>query len=88
MRSLAKRFPAVALAALLVGLNACGGSDSKDGVSPPPPQPPPVTTTGTVSVGVITGFGSVYLNGVRYDTSGASEYSSTLASGPDSAAAL
>lgn len=72
MGSLAKRFPAVALAALLVGLNACGGSDSKDGVSPPPPQPPPVTTTGTVSVGVITGFGSVYLNGVRYDTSGAS----------------
>jgi hypothetical protein len=72
MKGLTNRFAALALAALLVGLNACGGSDSNDGVSPPPPLPPPVATTGTVSVGVITGFGSVYLNGVRYDTSGAS----------------
>jgi len=68
MRGLTNRFPAVALSALLIGLNACGGSDSKDGVSPPPP----VQQTGVVSVGVITGFGSVYVNGVRYDTNGAS----------------
>ena len=47
MKGLAKRFSVVALAALLVGLNACGGSDSNDEVSPPPPQPPPVTTTGS-----------------------------------------
>ena len=56
------------MAALLIGLNACGGSDSHDKVSPPPP----VQETGVVSVGVITGFGSVYVNGVRYDTSSAS----------------
>jgi hypothetical protein len=33
--------------------------------------PPPVASTGVVSTGVITGFGSVYVNGVRYDTSAA-----------------
>ncbi len=69
MKGLANRFSVVALAALLLGLNACGGSDSNDNVSPPPPAR---ATTGVVSVGVITGFGSVYVNGVRYDTSGAS----------------
>ena len=56
MKSLAHRIAVLSMAALLVGLGACGGSDSKDKVSPPPP----VAATGVVSVGVITGFGSVY----------------------------
>ena len=67
MKSLINRLSAVALAALLLGLNACGGSDSHDKVAPPPPE----STIGLVSVGTITGFGSVYVNGVRYRTTGA-----------------
>jgi hypothetical protein len=68
MKGFTNRWSVLAVATLLVGLNACGGGDSKDKVSPPLP----VAETGVVSVGVITGFGSVYLNGIRYDTSGAS----------------
>jgi len=68
MKGFARRLSMTAAAALLVGLGACGGSDSHDKVVPPPP----VQETGVVSVGVITGFGSVYVNGVRYDTNGAS----------------
>ncbi len=65
MRGLGKVFSVLAVAALLAGLGACGGSsDNKDSVTPVP-------TTGTLSVGVITGFGSVYVDGVRYDTTGA-----------------
>lgn len=71
MKGLISGMRAAALVALLIGLSACGGGDSNGGAGPPPP---PVTTTGTVSVGVITGFGSVYVNGVRYDTSGASVF--------------
>ena len=67
MKSLTNSFSVVALAALLVGLNACGGSDSHDKVVPPPPE----STIGLVSVGTITGFGSVYVNGVRYRTTDA-----------------
>lgn len=67
MKSHINRLSAVALAALLLGLNACGGSDSHDKVAPPPPE----STIGLVSVGTITGFGSVYVNGVRYRTTGA-----------------
>jgi hypothetical protein len=67
MKGFTCRLSMMAAAALLVGLGACGGSDSHDKVVPPPAQ-----ETGVVSVGVITGFGSVYVNGVRYDTNGAS----------------
>lgn len=41
-----------------VGLYACGGGGS--------------ASSGSTISGVITGFGSVYVNGVKYDTSGAS----------------
>lgn len=62
MKSWANRLSLLAVAAVLIGLGACSGSDSdKDKV------PPPVTKT-VVTTGVITGFGSVYVNGVRYDT--------------------
>jgi hypothetical protein len=66
MKGLGRKLAVVAVAAMLAGLGACGGSsDHKDSVTP-------VATTGTLSVGVITGFGSVYVDGVRYDTTGAS----------------
>lgn len=48
----------------------CGGGGS-DGVSPPPPPPPSggITRTGVgVAAGPITGFGSVWVNGVEYNT--------------------
>lgn len=65
MNSWANRLSLLAAAAVLVGLGACSGSDSdKDKDT----NPPPVTTT-VVTTGVITGFGSVYVNGTRYDTS-------------------
>ena len=65
MKGLGKGISVLAAAALLAGLGACGGSSgNKDSVTPVP-------ATGTLSAGVITGFGSVYVDGVRYDTSGA-----------------
>lgn len=50
-------------------LTACGGSDSSDtNVSNPPPgdDNSGSTTTTVYTEGVITGFGSVYVNGQRY----------------------
>ena len=69
MTGLVSRFGVLAASALLLALGACSSdnSDKKDDITPPPP----VTTTGTLSVGVITGFGSVYVDGVRYDTTSA-----------------
>lgn len=49
---------ALALAAVLAGCNGGGGSTAS-------------TPTSTIS-GVVTGFGSVYVNGVEYNTDGAS----------------
>lgn len=53
---------ALAVAGAL-GLAACGGGGSSDGST---------TTTDTTTSGVITGFGSVYVNGVEYETGGSS----------------
>lgn len=53
-----------ASAAMVAVLGSCGGDGGGDGVTPPPPTN--VTTTGA-----ITGFGSVYVNGIRYTTAGA-----------------
>jgi hypothetical protein len=55
----------VVLAAALLVLAACGGS-SGDGASPP--ASPPAATTLSVS-GTITGFGSVIIDGQRFDDS-------------------
>ena len=54
----------------LVQLAACGGSSSEP---PPPDSPDPVGGIGRTgfAYGPITTFGSVVVNGVRYDTSGA-----------------
>jgi hypothetical protein len=66
MKVVASRFRVVTTTALLLVLGACSSGDSNsDGGTPPPPP----ATTGVLSTGVITGFGSVYLNGERYDTS-------------------
>jgi hypothetical protein len=65
MKGRTNRFSPLAVVTLLVGLGACSSSDSSKDTNPPPP--PPVTAS-VVTNGVITGFGSVYLNGTRYGT--------------------
>ncbi len=59
----------LSLLVALAAVNGCGGSDS-----PPPSQPPPDSGIGRtgVSLGTITTFGSVVVNGVHYETSTAS----------------
>jgi hypothetical protein len=53
-------------------LTACGGSSTSNPVPEvPTPTPPQVTTTMTETTGVITGFGSVFINGVEYETDSA-----------------
>jgi hypothetical protein len=69
MTNVVRRFPVLFAAVVLVGLGACSGSDSSN--EPITPPPPPATTT-VVTNGVITGFGSVYVNGMRYATDDAS----------------
>ncbi|RPI12950.1 MAG: cytochrome c [Lysobacterales bacterium] len=63
-------FPTVA-ATLLV--TACGGGggggDSSAGPVIPPAPPPTASSKTVIASGAITGFGSVIVNGVRYDTS-------------------
>lgn len=51
---------------------ACGGGNQVAGIDGrgANPPPPPVAVS-VVSVGTITGFGSVIVNGIRYETSGA-----------------
>lgn len=55
----------LASTALVAVLASCGGDGGGDGVVPPPAAKTVMTT------GPITGFGSVYVNGVRYATAGA-----------------
>jgi cytoskeletal protein CcmA (bactofilin family) len=63
------------LFATAITVAGCGGGGSSGGdpVVIPPPEPPPIGgIEGTgLAVGVISGFGSVIVNGVRYDTSDA-----------------
>lgn len=64
MKTLLRLSLLVALAAVVYG---CGSSDSP----PPPQQPPPTSGIGRtgVSLGTISNFGSVVVNGVHYETS-------------------
>ncbi len=55
---------------LTVSLAACGGSGGSSANNPLPLVPPAATAQTTV--GQITGFGSVYVNGVEYETDGTS----------------
>ena len=47
-----------------------GGDDGGGGGTNPPPPPP--SATSTVVVGAITGFGSIFVNGIEFETSEAS----------------
>lgn len=63
-----------AAVAAALGLAACGGGGGSGGTATQPPtssNPPPASSAKVSASGVITGFGSVYVNGVRYDTSAA-----------------
>ena len=60
---------AIAFLSVLGLLTACGGGGSS-GSPPAPPNNPP-GPTGIVTVGPISNFGSVVVNGVRYETSNA-----------------
>jgi hypothetical protein len=64
-----RRVSMLAMAAAATMLWSCGGSGSGDGGTPPPPEPPPIETTDVVTIGTITAFGSVTVNGRTYDTS-------------------
>jgi hypothetical protein len=64
------------LIATLLAVGACGGSSGGGFTATPPPPPPPpvggITRTGVAfAVGPVTAFGSVVVNGITYDTSGA-----------------
>lgn len=65
----------VLCAALLAGLlAACGGGGGGSSASPPPPPPPPPTGgigRNGIAVGPVSNFGSIFVNGVRYDTTNA-----------------
>lgn len=65
MKGWANRLSLLAAAAVLIGLGACSGGDSSNDNNPPPPPPAAKTV---VTNGVITGIGSVYVNGERYGT--------------------
>ena len=58
------------LMALALGLAACGGGGG-DAASSGAPVLPSAGTTGAFSQGTITGFGSIVVNGVRFDESSA-----------------
>jgi hypothetical protein len=70
-----RKFGAVLVVAVMT-VSGCGGSSGGDSVSPPPATTPPpsggiIRSGVAVSAGPITGFGSVIVNGITYDTSGA-----------------
>jgi mono/diheme cytochrome c family protein len=73
MKSIQRRlFLPAAMALLVAACGGGGGGDTSAGPVPPASQPPtgPGSTKTVIVTGVIGGFGSVIVNGVRYDTSG------------------
>ncbi len=56
------------ICALAASLTACGGSGGGSDNSAPPAS----TTRDISAIGQITGFGSIYVNGIRFETTGAS----------------
>jgi len=69
---------------LATALAGCGGSGGSD----PASQPPPPSAIAKTTVGQITGFGSIYVNGVEYDTAGASYIVDDASASGDSALAV
>jgi hypothetical protein len=67
-----KLFLPAAMALLVAACGGGGGGDTSAGPVPPASQPPttPGATKTVIVTGAIGGFGSVIVNGVRYDTSG------------------
>jgi len=57
------------LLVILFLLSSCGGSSDTSSPQPSVEPPPPPSSTPTQTVGVITGFGSVFINGIKYQTS-------------------
>jgi hypothetical protein len=74
MNALSRIIVALFATAILSTAGCGGGGGDSGGVTPPPPPPPPptggITRTG-VTVGPITGFGSVIVNGTSYNTANA-----------------
>ena len=71
-----RRLGALLIVAVLTAAGCGGSSGSDDSVSPPPPPPPPplggiIRSGVTFGAGPITGFGSIIVNGITYDTSAA-----------------
>lgn len=68
-----ERAAAILFATALTVAGCGGGGGGNSTAIQPPPEPPPIGgIEGTgLAVGVISGFGSVIVNGVRYDTSDA-----------------
>jgi len=69
---------------LVAALAGCGGSSGSNTT----PQPDPPSAVAKTTVGQITGFGSIYVNGVKYDTSGASYDVDDSSASSDSALAV
>ena len=68
------------IALLLTAFAGCGGSGGSDAPATP-------SATNQTTVGQITGFGSIYVTGIEFDTAGASyEVDDTIASGDDALA--
>jgi Domain of unknown function (DUF5666) len=67
MKKINRKFLALTTVSLAIGLSlaACGGSSSSDN------SPQTVTSTSDTAIGAISGFGSIIVNGVRYDDSAA-----------------
>jgi len=62
------RAPATVGLIATVLIAACGGYGGGSGNSYMPPPPPPHAAPASVTTGPVTGFGSVHLNGLRFDT--------------------
>lgn len=78
-------FATLSVPLLLLTLAACGGSGGSNDATPVPPPP---SATAKSAVGKITGFGSVYVNGIEYDTTGASYDVDDATASDDSALAV
>ena len=64
MRKVSRRSLTLLIAAAVAAGWGCSDGDSNKEVTPPPP----VSTVDVATIGEITGFGSVYVNGVKYAT--------------------
>ena len=74
MKMVIKRILVISIAAILLGpMAGCGGGSGSDSsvVTPPPPPPSGGIGRNGIAVGPINTFGSIVVNGVRYDTTSA-----------------